>query len=92
MTSLASQLCLEELEIKGDTTSFYGVVYIYYLAASKDWGFVEFHGVLTQDGHKYRGRWTEGPDFEELSDLFLKDQRLVELANEQVKRRTTYAS
>jgi len=90
MVSLAPRMSLGELEIQGETTSFFGVVYIYYLSTSKDWGFTEFHGVLTQHGDKYRGQWTEGPDFEEMSDLFMKNPRLVELANKQVKRKTTY--
>lgn len=90
MTSCAPFLSLGDLEIKGDRTQFFGEVYLYYLAASREWTIKEFHGVMTQDGVKYRGRWTEGADFQIMEALFKADPRLVELADEKVKRRVTY--
>lgn len=91
MTTQAPSLDLGELELKGENLEFFGVVYVFYFSATLEWFPKEFHGILTQDGFKYRGRWTEGPDFEALSKLLMDDPRLVETATECVKRRVHYA-
>lgn len=90
MTTSAPFLNLGVLEIKGDRTGFFGEVYVYYFSVSREWTVKEFHGVMTQDGVKYRGRWTEGDDFEEMESLFKADMRLMELVDEKIKRRVTY--
>lgn len=79
-------LHLGELELKGNAVGFFGDVYVYFNTAD-EWFLKEFSGILTQDEVKYRGRWTQGPQFEELKRLFMADPRMVEIAKECVKRR-----
>jgi len=90
VTTLAPSLCVGEVGIKEDNLEFFGHVYVFYFAASLNWGLREFHGVMTQDGVMYRGRWTEGEDFEKLSQLFKADPRMPELTIECIKRRVHY--
>jgi hypothetical protein len=86
MTSLFDFLCLGEVEFSGPSVSFFGDAYVYYNTVD-DWSMKEFQGILTSHGDRYRGRWTQGPQFEELKRLFLADPRLVEVAKETIKRR-----
>lgn len=86
MTSLFDFLHLGEVEFSGPTVSFFGNVYVYYNTLD-DWSMKEFQGILTSHGDRYRGKWTQGPQFEELKRLFLADPRLVEVAKECIKRR-----
>jgi hypothetical protein len=84
--TLLDFLYLGEMEIKGSAVSFFGDAYVFF-NTQDEWLLKEFSGVLTQDEVKYRGRWTQGPQFEELKRLFLADPRLVEVAKECVRRR-----
>lgn len=86
MTSLFDFLCLEEVEFSGPSVSFFGDVYVYYNTMD-EWSMKEFTGILTTHGDKYRGRWTQGPQFKELERLFMADPRLVEVAKEFIRRR-----
>lgn len=86
MTSLFDFIHLGEVEFSGPSVSFFGDVYVYYNTVD-EWSMKEFHGILTNHGDRYRGRWTQGPQFEELKRLFLADPRLAEVAKETIKRR-----
>lgn len=91
MTTQASSLCVGEVDLQGTNLSFFGHVYVFYFDAALEWELKEFHGVMTQDEVKYRGRWTEGEDFTKLSELFKSDPRMPELTMECIKRRVSHA-
>jgi hypothetical protein len=77
---------LGELDLTGSPVSFFGDVYVYYNTVD-EWLMKEFKGILKVNEDRYRGRWTQGPQFEELKRLFMADPRMVELAQEMIRRR-----
>jgi len=85
MSSRIEFTCIGEVEFSGSNVSFFGEVYVYYDTVD-DWSMKAFHGILTNHGDRYRGKWTQGPQFEELKRLFLADPRLVEVTKECIKR------
>jgi hypothetical protein len=76
----------DELELKGDTVGFFGEIYVYYHSMD-EWFMKEFKGILRVGEDRYRGRWTQGPQFEELKRLFMADPRMTEIAREFIRRR-----
>jgi hypothetical protein len=86
MTSLFDFIHLGEVEFSGPSVSFFGDVYVYYNTVD-EWSMKEFQGVLTNHGDRYRGRWTQGPQFEELKRLFLADKTLRAAAIDAIHKR-----
>jgi len=86
MTSRIEFTCIGEVEFSGSNVSFFGEVYVYYDTVD-DWSMKAFHGILTNHGDRYRGRWTQGPQFEELKRLFLADKTLRAAAIDAIHKR-----
>jgi hypothetical protein len=87
MTTLAPSLDIGEVDLQGTGLSFFGHVEVFYFQVTLEWVPKEFVGVMTQDGFKYRGHWSEGDDFDKLCALFKADPRMPELTVECIKRR-----
>jgi hypothetical protein len=85
MTSLFDFTHLGEVEFSGPSVSFFGDVYVYYNTID-EWFPKEFQGILNTHGDRYRGKWTQGPQFEELKRLFMADETLKAAAKEAVRK------
>jgi len=79
-------LYLGDVDLVGPP-SFFGEAYFYYVT-EEEWFMKEFSGVLTTvHGDKFRGRWTQGPEFEELERLFMSNRVLKAAAVGAIHRR-----
>jgi hypothetical protein len=89
MTSRFDFLSVGDVILKGHDLSFCGEVFVYFNTPF-DWSLKEFRGILTDKGDPYRGSWEDGDDFDRLVVAFMEDPRLVEVAQECIKRRLNF--